>query len=136
MTAVRFEHRGHMYAVTFTYDPMIVEMLKLVVPSYARSWSKPRREWLVEAMYGKPLADALRRLDCTIVGIDDHPQRPHGTDTAGWARSVFARVGSSRAPLAYKLLSRLCHPDHGGDHQLQVELNRAYAELPDERRSA
>ena len=135
MTAVRFEHRGHTYAVTFTYDPMIVEMVKLVVPSYARSWSKPRREWMVEAAYGKPLADALRRLDCTIIGIDDPPQRQHATDHA-WACAVFQRVGPTRAPLAYKLLSRLCHPDHGGDHQLQVELNQAYAELPDERRSA
>jgi hypothetical protein len=55
MTAVRFERRGDRTAVTFTYDPTIVEMLKLIVPSYARAWSKQRREWLIEAVYGKPM---------------------------------------------------------------------------------
>ncbi len=131
MTAVRFERRATMYAVTFTYDPMVVEMLKLTVPSYSRTWSKPRREWLIETMYGKPLADALGRLGCTVIGLDDPPaQRQHGTDPAEWARAVFRRVGPSRASATYKLLSRVCHPDHGGDHQLQLELNAAYAELP------
>jgi hypothetical protein len=134
MTAARFERRGTMYAVTFSsYDPMIVEMLKLVVPSYARSWSKPRREWLIEAMYGKPLADALGRLGVIVIGLDP-PPRCDGADSAGWARAVFQRVGPTRAPLAYKLLSRLCHPDHGGEHQLQLELNEAFAEI--ERKSA
>ena len=136
MTAVMFERRAGMYVVTFTYDPMIVEMLKLVVPSYARTWSKPRREWLIETVYGKPLADALGRLGATVIGLDDPPHRQHATDPAGWAKAVFQRVGPNRAPLAYRLLSRLCHPDHGGDHQLQIELNRAYAELPTQRRSA
>ena len=32
MTTVRFDRRGDMYAVTFTYDPLVVEMLKLIVP--------------------------------------------------------------------------------------------------------
>ena len=137
MTAVMFERRAGMYVVTFTYDPTVVEMLKLVVPSHARTWSKPRREWLIEIVYGKPLADALGRLGATVIGLDDpQPQRQHTTDPAGWARAVFQRVGPTRAPLAYRLLSRLCHPDHGGDHQLQVELNQAYAELPTERRTA
>ena len=49
MTAVRFERRGDMYAVTFTYDAIVVEMLKVVVPATpargahraANGWSKP-----------------------------------------------------------------------------------------------
>ena len=104
MTAVMFERRAGMYVVTFTYDPMIVEMLKLVVPSYARTWSKPRREWLIETVYGKPLADALGRLGATVIGLDDPPHRQHATDPAGWAKAVFQRVGPNRAPLAYRLL--------------------------------
>lgn len=123
---VRFENRGNRYAVTFTYDPLMVELLKLTVPPCARSWSRPRREWLVEAIYGRPLADAMRSAGATVVGVDDHPTRG---DPADWARSVFRRVGPTRAPLAYRLLSRVCHPDHGGDHDLQTELNRAYAAI-------
>jgi hypothetical protein len=134
MTAFRFERRGGIYAVTFTYDPLVVEVLKLTVPHYPRTWNKPRREWLIEAVYGKPLADVPRRLDCTVIGIDDPPQGRCGDDPVDWVRAVFRRVGPARAPLAYKLLSRVCHPDHGGDHQLQLELNRAYTEI--ERKSA
>ena len=137
MTAVRFQRRGDIHAVTFAYDPMIVELLKASVPSFIRSWNPDRREWLIlEPVYATQFADTLRRLGHTILGIDDPPQRQHTTDPAGWARAVFQRVGPNRAPLAYKLLSRLCHPDHGGDHHLQVELNRAYAELPAQRRTA
>lgn len=54
MTTVRFERRGTMYAVTFTYDPMVVEVIKLTVPSYSRSWSKPRREWVIEPYTASP----------------------------------------------------------------------------------
>ncbi|MGO9354807.1 MAG: hypothetical protein ACLP3C_29705 [Mycobacterium sp.] len=137
MTAVRFQRRGDVHAVTFTYSAEIVELLKASVPSFLRSWNSDRREWLIlEPVYATQFADTLRRLGHTIVGIDDPPRRQHTTDPADWAKAVFRRVGPTRAPIAYKLLSRLCHPDHGGDHQLQVELNQAFGELSTERRSA
>jgi hypothetical protein len=138
MTAVYFERRGTIYAVTLgLYDPMAVEVIKAAVPSFARRWSPPLREWFIDEVYGQRLAAALRRINCTIIGLDDdHAQRCYGSDSAEWAREVFHRVGPSRAPLAYRLLSKLCHPDHGGDHELQLELNQAYAELPTERRTA
>ncbi len=137
MTAVHFEPRGFDYTIRFRYDLAIVELIKLDVPGYARSWDPVTKTWTVEAVYARPLAMALRRLSYTVHGLDDPPpQRQHTADQAGWAKAVFQRVGPNRAPLAYKLLSRLCHPDHGGDHQLQVELNRAYAELPTERQTA
>ncbi len=138
MTAVRFQRRGDIHAVTFAYNPDVVETIKLVVPNFLRTWNPQRREWLIhETVYAQQLADTLRRLGHTIIGLDDPPaQRYHGTDSAGWARAVFQRVGPNRAPLAYKLLSRLCHPDHGGDHQLQVELNQAFGELSTGRKTA
>ncbi|MGO8772062.1 MAG: hypothetical protein ACLQIK_08380 [Mycobacterium sp.] len=138
MTAVRFQHRGDGHAVTFAYDPTIVELLKAMVPSFVRSWNPQRREWMIlEPVYATQFADTLRRLGHPVIGIDDPPaQRQHATDPAGWARAVFTRVGAGRAPLAYKLLSRLCHPDHGGDHQLQVELNQAFGELSERKKTA
>ena len=125
MTAVRFDRRGDIYAVTFTYDPVVVEMLKLIVPSYARSWNPVRRKWLIETVYGKPLADVLTNLGCTVVGIDtDQP------DQSDWARVLFRRVGEHRAGPVFRSLSRILHPDTPtGDKQLQQELNAAHAEL-------
>jgi hypothetical protein len=138
VTAVRFNRRvDTSTAVTFAYDPAIVDTIKLVVPPFLRSWNRARREWLVlEPVYAAELARVLRGAGHTVIGIDLPPARRDDTDSATWARSVLQRVGPTRAPLAYKLLSRVCHPDHGGDHQLQLELNQAYAELPpNERRS-
>ena len=125
MTAVRFEFRGDMYAVTFTYDAIVVEMLKAVVPSYARTWSPPRREWLIESVYSKPLSEALHRLGCTIVGLEPEPG-----DHTDWARALFQRVGPHRAGPVFRSLSRVLHPDTPtGDKQLQQELNAVHAEL-------
>jgi hypothetical protein len=42
-----------MIAITFTYDRDVVELIKVCVPNYARSWSLVRREWLIEDVYGK-----------------------------------------------------------------------------------
>ena len=62
MTAVMFEHRDQVYAVTLLpYDPLAVEAIKAVVPSFARRWSPLQREWLIDAVYGQRLAAALRR---------------------------------------------------------------------------
>ena len=131
MTAAYFERRGTVYAVTLdTYDVDAVEIIKAAVPSFARRWSKPRREWLIDEVYGQRLAAALRRINCTIVGLD-HRDHAHD-DSSAWARTLFRRLGPARAPQAYRLLSRVCHPDHGGDHQLQIELNQAYAEFKEQ----
>jgi hypothetical protein len=141
MTAAMFDRRAQVYTVTLIpYNQTALDAIKAVVPPYARRWCPSRREWSIDEAYGQRLAAALRRLDCTIVGLDS-PQNPaqnpaHAADSAGWARAVFQRVGPNRAPQAYKLLSRLCHPDHGGDHQLQTELNQAFGELSTRKRTA
>ena len=135
MSAVLFQRHITVYAVTFNYSPVLVNVIKSTVPGYARSWDQPAKQWTIEALWAPILAAEIRRLGYTVVGVDNPPNPSHATDPAGWARSVFQRVGPHRAPLAYRLLSRLCHPDHGGDHQLQVELNQAFGELS-ERRSA
>ncbi|OBI52874.1 hypothetical protein [Mycobacterium sp. E787] len=136
MTAVRFGVHGAVYVVQFSYDPAVIDLIKATVPHYARSWHPTAKAWTVEAGWARPLAAMLRRRGHVVAGIDDPTQHHHDTDPATWAQLVFQRVGPARAPLAYRLLSRVCHPDHGGDHQLQVELNRAFAELPSKRRTA
>jgi hypothetical protein len=135
MTTVLFQRHTTVYTVTFPYSPVLVNIIKTTVPGYARTWDQPTKQWTVESLWAPILAAEIRRLGHIVIGLDDPPQRPRWTDSAGWARAVFQRVGPTRAPLAYRLLSRVCHPDHGGDHHLQIELNRAYAELPTEKRT-
>jgi len=82
MSAVRFQRRGDVHAVTFAYDPMIVELVKATVPSFARSWNPQRHEWLIlEPVYATQFADTLRRLGYTVIGLDP-PKRNHGADPA------------------------------------------------------
>ncbi len=137
MSAVLFQRHTTVYAVTFPYSPVLVSIIKTTVPGYARTWNQTGKQWTVEALWAPILAAEIRRLGHTVIGLDDPPNPTHGPgSTGGWARSVFQRVGPHRAPLAYRLLSRLCHPDHGGDHLLQVELNQAFGELSTERKTA
>ncbi len=135
MTAVQFTRVGLRYVVRFVYSPDIVAAIKNTVPAFARSFDPITKIWMVDCEWATVLAAQLRYLGYAIVGLDDQrPSASHATDSADWARAVFTRVGRNRAPQAYKLLSRVCHPDHGGDHQLQLELNAAFAEI--ERKSA
>jgi hypothetical protein len=137
MTAVRFERRGGMYAVTFVYDADLVELLKVSVPAYARSWNRTRREWLIEDAYSVQLADTMRRFGCTVVGLEPSHNRCCD-DPADWARALFKRVGPSRAEPVFRSLTRVLHPDNAttGDTHIQRELNAARAELTTERKSA
>ena len=84
MTAVRFQRRGDVHAITFAYDPTIVELLKASVPSFIRSWNPDRREWLIlEPVYATQFADTLRRLGHTVIGLGDPPNPTHGRVRTG-----------------------------------------------------
>jgi hypothetical protein len=134
MTAVVFEHHGAAYTVRFPYNADVVELIKTVVPSYARTWHPAVKTWAVDATYAHQLAATLRRLGHTVVGIDE-PSRD--VSCQGWAQHLFRAVGPSRSTAVYRALSRCLHPDTPtGDTTLQRELNAAFAELPpNERRS-
>jgi hypothetical protein len=110
-----------------------VQTIKLVVPSFLRSWNPVRREWLIlEPVYAAELAGVLRGAGHIIVGgIND----PSDVSCQGWAQHLFRAVGPARSTAVYRALSRCLHPDTPtGDTTLQRELNDAYNRL--EKRTA
>jgi hypothetical protein len=111
VNALRFDRRGDICAVTFIYDAALVELLKLSVPVYARSWNPVRREWLIEGIYAKQFGQTLRGLGYIITGLEP-AQRDD--DTTHWARILFKRVGPSRTSAVFRSLSRILHPDVPG----------------------
>ena len=48
MTTVRFTPGLDEHVVRFAYDPAVVEAIKEIVPSYARSWRPATRTWLID----------------------------------------------------------------------------------------
>lgn len=96
-----------------------------------RRWHPTLKCWLIGSSFAEAMAEALRAAGCTVVvtrrggaergGLDDD-QHVVG---AGWADALFAAVGPGRDDAVYRALSRVLHPDHGGDPQLQQALNVA-----------
>jgi hypothetical protein len=135
---VMFTRRDDTYMVKFNYSAAIVAVIKSTVPAYARSFAPASKTWTVDGDWAPILAAALRATGYQVVGIDD-PRCHHGrrdTDPSRWAQLLFRRVGPHRSPAVYRALSRCLHPDVGGDTELQRELNTAYHELPNRRKTA
>lgn len=131
MSTVLFERHGASYTVRFRYDPAVVELLKAAVPGYARSWDPATKNWTVDAGHAERLASALRATGHQVIGLDPEPPPRTSTtgDTAHWARTLFRRVGPTRHEPVFRALSRIFHPDVGGDTALMQELNDARDEL-------
>jgi hypothetical protein len=122
--AVRFERRGDRYAIRFSFDPIIVALIK-TVPGYARSWHPATKTWFVDATYAKQLARDMAAIGFLITGIESADG-----DLSAWASILFRRVGPARAGPVFRSLSKVLHPDTTtGDARLQLELNAAHAEL-------
>lgn len=132
MTAVRFESYGEQYLLRFAYDPTLVSIVK-TVPSYARSWQPTSKVWIVDRFYAEQLAADIARMGHTVIGLDAEqippPKNTTNGDSGDWARAVFRRVGPGKTDVVYRALSRVLHPDVGGDTELMQELNDARREI-------
>jgi len=123
---VVFDLVNDRYTVRFSYDPLLVELLKSRVPSYARTWNSAGKLWTVDSVYAAPLAAAFTELGCTVVGVET--RTPSACD--GWAQHLFRAVGPSRVTAVHRALSKVLHPNvPTGSGVLQRELNDARAEL-------
>ena len=125
-TAVRFESYGEQYILRFAYDPTLVSIVK-TVPSYARSWQPTSKVWIIDRPYAVQLAADFARMGHIVTGIETSRQREVPDDD--WAKLLFRRVGSGKTDIVYRALSRVLHPDVGGDTQLMQELNDARREI-------
>ena len=88
------------------YDGALIELLKITVPAYARSWSPTQHEWTIDARYARSLGNAMADPGCVIVGLDP-PRQPKrdDTDPAHWAKAMFHRVGPTRHTAVYRAIT-------------------------------
>lgn len=118
------------------YHSGFVDDLKLNVPGFARSWDKSRRRWTVDDAY---VELALRIVGRHFPGYTLEDQRPRATPRteveSPWPRMLHDALPERLRTPVYRALSRVLHPDAGGDTRLMQELNDGWPH-PVHRRSA
>ncbi len=120
------------------FDPRYVEELKETIPSHARQFCGTRKAWIIDLPYQD---HALEIFDYyfpkgtltdhrkTSSRRDDAPPRPQASPSvASPYRILFVTEDAPTEVViaAYRALSKLHHPDRGGDLTAMQELNRAY----------
>jgi hypothetical protein len=137
VSTILFTRHGDRYTVRFQYNADLVELLKTAVPSHARDWNPATKEWTIRATHAEQLASALRATGHKVLGLDpprtDPPPRANNStpDTAQWAKLLFRRIGPNHRDPVFRALTKVLHPDVGGDHSLMQELNQAREQLTD-----
>jgi hypothetical protein len=125
---VQFSRAGSRYMIAFAYDPDIVAAIK-DVPSPHRRYNPQTRIWTVGDEYAGGLAAELADLGFTVAGIDGTVSRRRDDhDDAAWARALFERIARDRPDLidaVFRAMSKVLHPDAGGNTALMRELNDA-----------
>lgn len=125
MTTVRFIRGAAGATVFFRFDARLVDVVKSV-PAGARSWNKATKTWWVADPYAEWLVDDMRHLGYSVItGADDQRRQQRADRGGAWAQMLFDRVGPDRAAAVHRALSRVLHPDVGGDTELMQELNDA-----------
>lgn len=115
--------------VSFRYDPAVVDLVK-TLPSYARSWNSSAKHWTVDQGYVDQLA-ALLRADGHRVVItggrkqSSTPPPPRTAPRENWADALLEAVGQERVEPVHRALTKVLHPDVGGDTKLMQALNAA-----------
>ncbi len=99
-----------------------------------RKWNPAQKCWTINLVYVDSLADALRSAGETVfltrsdgsayrTGARSHGHRD--TPAPSWAETLLDAVGPDRVEPVFRALTRVLHPDAGGDHQLMAALSAA-----------
>ena len=110
--------------VHFNFDRALIADLKAL--QIGAAWNPELRRWAFpyssEAL-GK-LLDRLEELGYRIGLTEDRWLYPPGDDEHTWIGQAVESVGPALAPRLMKALAMVLHPDHGGDSEAMIELNR------------
>lgn len=122
----------------FDYDPGVIATLKQRIPHEYRTWNPDAKSWTMREPFIRVMAAILERRfgDIETVPADPGRHRPPFTVVHGGAGDPDLMTLHLRddAPAvlidaAYRCLSKLHHPDTGGDTETMQRLNAAYARL-------
>lgn len=90
------------------------------LPRHLRHWAADAKVWRVDVSAIPKLTRDLRRAGFEVISDADVEQAP-----ASWADAMYDALPDKLADQAYKALTRVLHPDTGGDGKQMAMLNAA-----------
>lgn len=120
---------GPMATVAFPYDPKATAIVKEMP---GRRWDPDERCWWIRAglvsLTARAFHDAAYR-----VSVDGQPYTPpaNSSSTAPGSpiKALFCTLPEHLRQPTYKALSKVLHPDTGGDCRLMQELNDTWKDI-------
>jgi len=113
--------------VSFAYDPDLVSVIKTLHSAHRR-WNATTKTWWVATAAINELTEILEAGGYTVISTmrsrsssPPPPRSPRDT----WADLLLDAVGQERVEPVHRALSRVLHPDVGGDTALMQALNAA-----------
>ena len=126
--------------IAFNYNAELVDLVK----SYdGREYNPDNRTWTI---YNSDVDDFIAEagklgFKCTDRPSYDYrssgnsnnsarpPRSSNGSSNSKWADNLFAAVGPDLVDKTYKVMSRVVHPDIGGNEELFKQLESAYSRI-------
>jgi hypothetical protein len=123
-TMIRITTHSALAWVTFPYDAEAVELVKTIP---GRRWDPGHKHWTIDALDVRMAAVMFLRAgyDVAIDGVPYEEVQRSSAPRVSPLVSFFAGLPVRLRQPAYRALSKVLHPDAGGDTVLMQELNRA-----------
>ena len=122
-------------ALKSRYDPVLVDVIKNMVPSFDRTWDTVAKTWYLAPEWAEGLIETLRERGMTVTDTRPPPPPPQTTAlvvASALQEACVALHITPDAPVAvaeasFKALAKQHHPDVGGDTATFQQLNEALA---------
>lgn len=125
--------------LTFPYSAPLIDAIKRAIPPVARSYDPEMKAWTVSPAYA---ALAARLMDGTFgyvrrdtAGSGPRPGPIRQSDRDYAVLHLLPSAPPELIEAAFRCLSRLHHPDRGGETGRMTELNLAVGAIRDRRAS-
>jgi hypothetical protein len=124
MRILAYRERHHVH-LSFRYDAGLVDLVRSMPD---RTWNPDDKHWTIPAVDLDEFIQKAKSLghQVQVIGENDSHRGPSTNGSADWAGTLFAAVGTDRAQSVYRALSKVLHPDVGGDTKLMQQLSEAY----------
>ncbi len=118
---------GIMLEVSFPYDKTLIDAMTTSIPAKQRTWDNAHKVWYIWKQQFDVISHLLQKY-CDEVLLLDFPAPEVAADN--WTKLMLVEGAPMElVQAAYRILSKLHHPDHGGDVEKMKDINVAYKAL-------